>query len=222
MKRIVITLALTVLATVGIACDPADVYRLPVAAAGKRCGLEGQWARNGSHVLQCSGRRWRVSMSIASAVDQINAYNARANRGTPEAPLPMAAPADMGNGWSVRLTGALLDGPAVWDILYRENQFNDPPAEGYQYLLVGLGATNTGPGSGSFLASHSLPTIFTSDGVELKRAFGVLPNEFDYTGEVLPGGTRTGDELFLVPVGATNIRIKVSADNGAVAWFEVR
>lgn len=221
VRRSAVAVALAVLAVVGVSCDPSDVYRLPVATMGKRCPLEGQFARNATFVLQCTGRKWRFKMSIASAVEQINLYNSRAARGTPEAPLPMATTADLGNGWTVRLTGANLDRPAVWDIVHAASQYTDPPAPDHGYVLVGLEATWSGPGSSRMLGNLVLPTMLTPTG-EYEVAPGAQPNKFEFAADVASGQTIRGDVLFMVPNGSTNLRVKIGAFlSGAEAYLGV-
>jgi hypothetical protein len=87
-----------------------------------------------------------------------------------------------------------------------ENEFNDPPAAGNQFFLVAVevsyvsGTQSWNPGirvADDLRAVGSSNVVYTSFGSTSRC--GVIPDDFLFKGELLPGGTMTGNICWQVP-----------------------
>ncbi|MDY0130271.1 MAG: DUF4352 domain-containing protein [Methanosarcina vacuolata] len=86
-------------------------------------------------------------------------------------------------------------------IVKNENEFNENPASGYEYLLVKTKVTYT-KGEGPENLGSTEFKVFC-DGVECTESWVVLPNDyikFD-SGDVMPGATKEGWIAYTVPTG---------------------
>ncbi len=109
-------------------------------------------------------------------------------------PIALGQPGDIGNGWTVTITGVSFD---AWSALAAANMFNSPPAAGLQDVMISVSATYSGAGSAhldpdfifrSVGASNVSYTAFGND-------CGVLPDP-DLKlqdPEVFTGGTVSGN-----------------------------
>ena len=114
--------------------------------------------------------------------------------GTRQNPIPIGTLAQCGD-WKVKVTGATLD---AWDIVKTENQFNDPPADGNQYVLVSVEATYEGSESGTFWIDVS-SKFLGSGGNTYDAATVVAPDSVMNAGEVFPGASVSVTLPFEVP-----------------------
>lgn len=97
--------------------------------------------------------------------------------------------------WEVSLGAATLD---AWPVVQAENQFNDPPQEGFQYVLLPVTATYRGDDTG--LPWIEIDVSFVApDGRSFDRASAVVPDSLTDVAELYEGGTGTGNVLFEVP-----------------------
>lgn len=121
--------------------------------------------------------------------------------GTRENPAPLGSTVT-GTEWEVTITSYEHDATqAVLDA----NQFNDPPAEGMVYALIGVSATYTGADSSS--------PLFVS--VDYVTATGEVLTDSG-TWAVVPEPRFGQTELFAGGVDAGNVVIQVPADGGGV------
>lgn len=108
-------------------------------------------------------------------------------------PIPLGQEAQVGD-WTVKVLGATLDATqAILD----ENQFNDPPEAGYQYVLVNLEATYDGTESATFWVEMSY-TFVGSGGNTYESGMAVAPDPITDEGEVFPGASVSGNLVFAV------------------------
>ena len=110
--------------------------------------------------------------------------------GTRGNPYPIGDTISVGE-WDITVTDVAEDATA--DIL-AENSFNEVPADGRQFFMVGIEATYNGTASDFLFASTSLSTVGS-----LALAYtgedtcGVVPREIEVFSEVFPGGTVAGN-----------------------------
>ena len=89
------------------------------------------------------------------------------------------------------VTGAVQDATAE---VLAENSFNETPAEGRQFFMVGIEATYNGEASDFLFASTAFSTVgplavaYTGE-----DTCGVVPGEIEVFSEVFPGGTVAGN-----------------------------
>lgn len=114
---------------------------------------------------------------------------------------PYAIGETVGNDdWSVVLSAPREAGAEV----SAENQFNSPPAEGFEFYIVPVSATYTGADTGA--AWLDLQVAFVgSDGVTYSDSCGVIPDSLNDVGELYAGGVAVGNTCVAVPAGADGL-----------------
>ena len=95
------------------------------------------------------------------------------------------------------MTGAARD---ITDDTMAENQFNEPPLDGFRFIGVDVNYSYDGAGSAS---AFSVATkAVGTDNRELSTECGVTPNEVDLSADVFSGGTVSGTLCFVVPTSS--------------------
>lgn len=108
--------------------------------------------------------------------------------GTRTNPLPLSTRIEMGD-WEIEVVDLNLD--ATEEIL-AENQFNDPPEDGKQFVVFTVEATYNGEESGLAWTDFSWG-IVGSEGNTFDGSCGVIPDALDETSETFPGGEVRGN-----------------------------
>lgn len=119
-------------------------------------------------------------------------------------PTPVGTGADVGDGWSLTVTGPAAD---ITDAVLAENQFNDPPPEGFRFVGVPVRLDYGGEGSSSPF-TVTIKAVGNSN-LQYSTQCGVTPGELDSFGDVFTGGGIEGQECFVVP----------AADLGSVVLY---
>jgi len=94
--------------------------------------------------------------------------------------------------------------PDAGEIIAAENVFNDPPAEGRQFVMVEVSVTYTGEKSGRPWLDLSF-AFYGADGntfgssLSLDDYCGVIPNDLMDVGEMFPDASATGNVCVSVP-----------------------
>ena len=114
--------------------------------------------------------------------------------GSFDQPAPVNSTAEFSE-WDVTYLGSRIG----TDEVLEENQFNDPPEDGYEFVFIEIQATYTGPESGDFWIDF-ITSIVGGQGNTFDESCGVIPNDITDTGETFPGGTVTGYECVAAPV----------------------
>jgi hypothetical protein len=113
--------------------------------------------------------------------------------GTRGAPLELGTVIEMGE-WTVAVTEVT---PDATDAVMAENQFNDPPVEGRQFVLFRVEATYAGDDSGDPWLDFSWAIVGsvgnTFGGASFDDYCGVIPDALDERGETFPGGSVEGN-----------------------------
>jgi hypothetical protein len=113
--------------------------------------------------------------------------------GTRDAPLELGTVIEMGE-WTVAVTEVTLD---ATDTVMAENEFNDPPVEGRQFVLFRVEATYAGDDSGDPWLDFSWAIVGsggnTFGGASFDDYCGVIPDALDERGETFPGGSVEGN-----------------------------
>ncbi len=120
--------------------------------------------------------------------------------GTRKAPVPLGEVFDVGEDWQVSIV--TVDSDATGDVL-AENQFNDPPTTGRQFVLVRTTTKYVGEETGlpwvdltyKFYGSKG-NTYNTYDSDD---TCGVIPNPLDDVDELYPDAGGEGNVCFSVP-----------------------
>ena len=130
--------------------------------------------------------------------------------GTRDNPLPVGTRIEMGD-WTLAVTEVTLD---ATEQVMAENEFNDPPVEGRQFVLFEVEATYEGEESGTAWLDFSWAIVGSAGntfGTGMDDYCGVIPNPLDDTGETFPGGNVAGNVCVSVDsdqVDGATIRIE--------------
>lgn len=144
--------------------------------------------------------------------------------GTRTNPLPLGTTAKVGD-WEVTVKEVNTNAN---DAIAAANQFNDPPAEGSQYVLVAVDAKYVGAESGTFWVDMSYK-FYGSGGNTFDvggQGMAVSPNPLSDAGETFPDATISGDMVFEVPSdqiegGAIIMEASFSFDDTRV-FFDIK
>ena len=140
--------------------------------------------------------------------------------GTRDNPLPIGAAVTVGD-WEVTVTAVNQNAA---DVAAAENQFNDPPAEGSNFVLIGIKATYSGADSGTFWVDNT-SKVLGAGGNTFDANCGVVPNPIMDAGETFPGATIESNMCFSVESaqldGATLI-IEPSFSSGDRVFFALK
>ena len=112
--------------------------------------------------------------------------------GTRDNPLEIGTRIEMGD-WTLAVTDVMLEAA---DAVMAENQFNDPPVDGRQFLMFSVDATYQGDDSGTAWLDFSWAIVGSAGntfGTGMDDYCGVIPDPLDDTGETFPGGSVSGN-----------------------------
>lgn len=136
--------------------------------------------------------------------------------GTRDNPIPLGQPAEV-NDWTVTV---LSVNENAADLVAAENEFNDPPIEGHQFVMVRVAVTHNGEEPASFWLDTS-QGIVGSGGNSFTDRCGVIPEDLTDEGEMFQGATAEGNLCFSVEAaqleGATlSVEESIALDSGRV------
>lgn len=132
------------------------------------------------------------------------------------APTPLGTPVDVGEGWTLTVTSPAAD---ITDAVAAENQFNEPPPEGFRFVGVGVEFGYAGEGAGS---PFEVTTAVVGDSnLQAVEGCGVIPDAVDVFGDVFAGGTVAGNLCFVTPVDdiGTLVLYAATGFDGGVEFF---
>ncbi|RAX20792.1 hypothetical protein DRB06_07905 [Actinomyces sp. Z5] len=122
---------------------------------------------------------------------------ADAQTGTREQPLPLGSKVS-GAEWKVVVNSVTFD---ATDAVLAENEFNEAPADGYEYILINYSITYLGNDpNGEYPDSASVAYV-TPDGVTIDGfdTMAVTPDDIDTGTALYNGGSVSGNVALSVP-----------------------
>lgn len=139
--------------------------------------------------------RWFVMLFLlCSASIAPHAVGAQSTRNDPAS---FGTPVMVGD-WSVRVSRVQFNADSV---VLAANQFNDPPPDGYQFVMALIDASYLGPETGDLMWDADFKVVGLSN-----RAFdqgdsgcGVVPRDLSSLPEAYPGGRITANACWAVP-----------------------
>lgn len=140
------------------------------------------------------GSGTQVASSSSSGQEQ----KKEAALGTRQNPVPWGTNVNVGPNWQVQVNDIT---PDAWSIIQAENMFNDPPAEGKQYVMARFKVSYVGKESGTPWVDLRLRYL-GNDGNTYSGSCGVTPEELSDIGEQFPGASAEGNECWVVPASA--------------------
>ncbi|WP_265980376.1 hypothetical protein [Arthrobacter sp. MI7-26] len=146
-----------------------------------------------------SGNTTVVKPSVGAAASNAAAENKpAAQSGTRENPYPIGSTITS-KDWRVVINSVTL---AATDAVVAANQFNKPPADGSQYILVNYSATYIGDDpKGQTPAFVSIEYV-TPNGNTVNGNFAVAPQSIDTMSTLYKNATATGNKAIEVPTVA--------------------
>ena len=101
--------------------------------------------------------------------------------------------------------------PAATDAVLSENDFNEPPADGSQYMLVDYSTTYLGDNTDGEIPASVIVEYVAADGTTVNSFDNIVvaPDPIDTTSTLYTDGTATGNAAFEVPTD--------TADQGVLA-----
>lgn len=111
-------------------------------------------------------------------------------------PIPFGQPTTLINtdGFALWVVDVLEDATRL---VLDENQYNDPPPDGHQFLIVHIKVKNTSVESHSFTPAWRLHLVGASD-VAISTGCGVIPDDFEGHREIFEDGELEGNVCFTV------------------------
>lgn len=129
------------------------------------------------------------------------------DEGTRENPYPIGSTIE-NDDWRVVVNSVT---PNATDAVLSENEFNEPPADGSQYMLVNYSATYLGDNADGEMPAFVTVEYVTADGTTVNSFDNVIvaPEAIDTTSTLYTDGTATGNAVFEVTAD--------TADQGVLA-----
>ena len=129
-------------------------------------------------------------------------------RGTRNRPIRFGDQVVTHDGFSLWVEEVVED---ATQIVLAENQFNDPPVPGNQFIMIRIKVKNNSPKTQSFVAPWRLSAVGNSN-VEYNESCGVLPDDFDGFRDLFQGGELSGNICFTVK--SSDVNSLVMYDDG--------
>jgi hypothetical protein len=122
-------------------------------------------------------------------------------------PTPIGVAADIGEGWTLTVNGPASD---ITDAVLAENEFNEPPPDGFRFFGVNVTYAYGGDGSASGF-SVSANAVGDSN-LSLSTQCGVTPDAIDLIADLFSGGNVSGGLCFVAPADSPNLVLYATAD----------
>lgn len=112
----------------------------------------------------------------------------------------------------------VIRGDEAWSIILKENQFNEKPADGYEYMLVKVTGkmVEAGTEDDSLYFSSMSFKFVSDDGDVYEMTSAVIPNEL--TKELYNGGSAEGYIVNQVRVG-DDVKVSYDSSEGSPVFF---
>ncbi|MDH3498935.1 MAG: hypothetical protein OEM97_02330 [Acidimicrobiia bacterium] len=132
------------------------------------------------------------------------------SQGTWTNPFEVDGTVDVGD-WQIHVLGVERDATAT---VLAESDFNEPPREGYQHVLVTLEATYDGSASGSFWSDLSWGLLGSGrvEYSEFTASCGSIPDDISQVPEVFAGGVISGTVCLTIPSAHADTLVFVLED----------
>lgn len=173
---VVVMLVVALLSMAVSGCDEADQSTIGSTVAGSP-------TTSGSTVAQSTTQTTSTTTSMNSGP-----------LGAREHPVSLGSEAQVGH-WKAKVANVTLD---ATELVVNQSEFNEPPALGSRYVMVGIEATRTGGDAAAFWADTYCAFVGSGGGL-YEAAFGDLPEAMVETADVEPGRSVSGNVIFAVP-----------------------
>lgn len=139
--------------------------------------------------------------------------------GTRSTPWPIGTTIRQGD-WELTVNSVLLDGT---DAVLAENQYNESPVDGHQYILVNVGVTYVGADTHGAPPAVRIDYVTPSGETVDLDTFAIAPNALDTVNMLYNGGATQGNVVISAPSeeiedGVISVASSTSSE---VAFFSV-
>lgn len=119
-----------------------------------------------------------------------------ADEGTRDNPYPIGSTISE-DDWDLTVNSVTLDAN---EAVASGNTFNDPPADGHQYIMVNITVTYTGDDADGSIPLNTIEYV-TADGNTINSydSMAIPPEQFDSMSTLYNGASTTGNIAFAVP-----------------------
>lgn len=186
-------LCLTVLLVIGLVVGDDEATPTPVAEVGDAPAIDATSQESAGDAAEpfatiATGRP-QETIEIAGS----NGYGSR------EQPIPLGHAGPLGGGWELRIDAVIENANAE---IAEANMFNEPPAEGRQFVIARVTARNTSEAPAIFDALFRLRLVAPASGsvyttFKLEDYCGVVPDMFP-DAEIAPGEQLSGNVCWQV------------------------
>ncbi|WP_298251872.1 hypothetical protein [uncultured Arthrobacter sp.] len=138
-----------------------------------------------------------VAENAGPSDDAAEEDDAEGEAGTRMNPYPVGSVIES-DDWRLIVDSVTL---AATDVVLNANEFNEPPADGSEYILVNYSATYLGDDPDGQLPAFVTLEYVTAEGTTVNSFDNlvVAPEPIDMSGTLYTGGTATGNVAFEVP-----------------------
>ena len=139
--------------------------------------------------------------------------------GTREQPVLMGDGYDLGDGWTLAVTGVNRDAAAA---IAAANMFNDPPEPGRRFVLVDLDISYAGTADPETIAFEVSIDAVGSSGLGYdSTGCGVKPDGIDLFRDIFAGGIESGQVCFDVSEGDADSLVLYASAKGGNLFFSL-
>ncbi len=117
-----------------------------------------------------------------------------------QSPIALGTPTDIGEGWTLTIAGADLAGT---EAVLAAAEFNEPPTDGEEYVLVDVTLAYDGEDDSSSPFDASIRVVGDGNVAISPTCPVTLDTQLDEFSDVFQGGSVSGDLCFRVPVEDT-------------------
>lgn len=175
---------------------------VPLRAVAEALGANVEWDGNTNTVIITTGQ----SIPQPAPVQPSSPIGlSRTN------PVPLGQSFLTPDGFEIKIIKK-TEGSSAWNIIKEANMFNDPPADGYKYVIVTYTVKNvSSKEEPAWVSDSSFALIGSSNRVV--NTFDksvVLPSEGSYSGmseSLYHGGEATGSSNYYVPEGESGMQL---------------
>jgi hypothetical protein len=125
-----------------------------------------------------------------------------------QSPIALGTATDIGEGWTLTIDGANLAGT---EAVLAASEFNTPPIEGEEYVLVTMTLAYDGEDDSSSPFDASIRVVGDSNVAISSTCPISLDTQLDEFSDVFQGGAVSGDMCFRVPVDDTSSLVLLAA-----------
>ncbi|GAB3224536.1 hypothetical protein GCM10027447_13250 [Glycomyces halotolerans] len=162
-------------------------------------GLTGLAACGGEADSDSSGEDTdAAAVAEDEGAEETEASEAAGDGTSPDAPLPAGSAVEVGD-WTITVTDVELD---ATETILAENEFNEPPADGFQQAMYTIEGTYNGDETGTLWLDVTVGVY--ADNTFYSECLNVVPGDLIDAPDVSGGGSASGASCAEIPSDAAD------------------